>query len=57
LENLILEYNSLVEEYNAIYEVYSADINTLDSIISSHNTCSGLVFGKESLDVMEAINE
>ena len=57
LEALILDYNNQVEEYNAIYEVYSADINTFDSIISSHNTCSGLVLGKEPLDILEAINE
>jgi hypothetical protein len=57
LENLVLDYNNLVEEYNTVYEVYESDFKTFDSIISSHNTCSGLVLGKEPLDILDAINE
>ena len=57
LEGLVLDYNNLVEEYNAIYEIYSADFKTFDAYISSHNTCSGLVLGKEPLDILDAIDE
>jgi hypothetical protein len=56
-EDLVNEYNSLVDESNAIYDVYTADFKSFESIINSHNTCSGLVLSKQPLDILDAIEE
>jgi hypothetical protein len=56
-ESLVIDYNNLVEEYNTVYEVYESDFKTFDSIISSHNTCSGLVLGKQPPDILDGRNE
>jgi hypothetical protein len=56
-EDVVIEYNNLVDEYNILYDVYSADLNTFDALITSHNTCSGLVFGGQSIENLGPINE
>jgi hypothetical protein len=56
-EALAIDYNTLVDEYNAIYEVYAADFSYFKSLISQHYSCSGLMMGKDPLEIIEDRNE